>query len=316
MLIPETGKKRIFIKIAAFIMAQVFFVTSLGYAGPDSNNNLRTPMGKANDRVKAVLSASNAPESKNPPAGSPFQVFRILSQAKGPMTNSMIAAELRIAVSTIDRDLGSLVRRNLVKRNGLAKAANTTYEVMPLAKTQAEEIMQLLASMGYRPTSEQWKMVQPEIEQILARAPVLKLLDEAKDVASLPSALPEKIMRDGLKIDAKTNWSDPEALTLRHFQYGILKREDYSETYNYLEGLLRELWAVADAPDIAPPGLILLEEEISDRFSEDGHIYISLGLIKDIRKQRIDDAHPEGMVYREDLALFNFSDQWTQRVCF
>jgi len=66
MLIPKIGKKRTFIRIIAFIVAQVFFITSLGYAGPDYNSNLRTPMGKANDRIKAVLDAANSLKRTTP----------------------------------------------------------------------------------------------------------------------------------------------------------------------------------------------------------------------------------------------------------
>jgi len=337
MLIPETGKKRTFIRTMAFIMAQVFFVTSLGYAEPIYNKNLRVPMGRSKDRMKTALglsganqgslstSAASTPqilqdtkplvsaEKLSLPAGSPFQVFRVLLQTKEPLTASQVAADLNRAQSTIDRDLGSLVGRNLVQRNGLARASNTTYELTPLVKARAEEIMKLLASMGHRPTGGQWKAVQPEIEKLLTETPLVELSaakpvlsvgeDDAKEADSLHKGLPKKVIRDMSKVDAKTNWSDPEALTLRHFQYGILKREDFLETYSYLEGLLKELWAVADAPDTALPKLVLLEEEVSDRFFEDGYVYISLGLIKDIRKQRIGDAYPEGMVYREDLAF-------------
>lgn len=68
MLISQKGKKRIFMKVIAFLTAQIFFVTSLGYAESFSKNNLRVPIGFAKNksvgnslvpgRFKAVLSAA------------------------------------------------------------------------------------------------------------------------------------------------------------------------------------------------------------------------------------------------------------------
>jgi len=51
----QKDKKQIFIRFIAFFMAQVFFMTSLGYAGPDSNNNLRIPIGQSKARFEIAL---------------------------------------------------------------------------------------------------------------------------------------------------------------------------------------------------------------------------------------------------------------------
>ncbi len=65
MLGFKRNKNRIIIKLATFIIAQVFFVTSLGYTGPTYNKNiaisyidtkgLRVPMGRAKERIESVL---------------------------------------------------------------------------------------------------------------------------------------------------------------------------------------------------------------------------------------------------------------------
>jgi|GEM_PF-6609793 len=54
----EKGKKQLFIKITALIMAQAFFVSSLGYAEGFSGNSLRIPIGLGKDRLNAVKNKS------------------------------------------------------------------------------------------------------------------------------------------------------------------------------------------------------------------------------------------------------------------
>ena len=57
MLNYQTGKNRIFIKAISLIVAQVFFVTSLGYSY-QNYNKLRPPMEKIYKRVNAAIEES------------------------------------------------------------------------------------------------------------------------------------------------------------------------------------------------------------------------------------------------------------------
>jgi signal transduction histidine kinase/6-phosphogluconolactonase/glucosamine-6-phosphate isomerase/deaminase/CheY-like chemotaxis protein len=141
-----------------------------GTSWPEAVQNLLTDIGFKRP-------SPETPESKiTPPAASPYAVFKVLAQATEPLTIEQIIENLgeERAPSTIETDLGALIVRGLVHRDGRAKTKGATYQLTQAAKTHADEVLELLKTgfpeRRYRPSRDDWAEIEPKLEEILKPA--------------------------------------------------------------------------------------------------------------------------------------------------
>ncbi len=171
------------------------------------------------ERREPEIRLSVGSPDEPPVIGRPSPVFATLAQADERLTAVEIASQLTeqtgqpIAASTIEHDLGAMVKRGLVLRQGKARPQPgeppARYWLSVAARAEVRKIQPLLEMLPRaRPTAEDWKNIEPVLDGLRMGQRNLALWKSAPFSFPVP---PEDPLSEFTQLRLQTNrtyWQD------------------------------------------------------------------------------------------------------------